>query len=184
MTLTLAAGQIITGSVSMVAASASYQTTRKSGATDLAPPTYPVMNATSNIARLGFAGSVISDYVMQATIDIDNSITQSMAVGTLYAVGLVNGDLNVTGTLNAYFEDITLIQDLLNNSATSLNFVIADPLNPQEAYILDLPQAKLTSAQVNDVAKNRAVMQSIGFRAVLSPTYGYTAKLIRFWSHQ
>lgn len=186
LSLNLSASQIITGSASMVCANAQYLTTRQSGATDIAAPTFPVLNATSNFGRIGVGGSTLSgpDYIMSATMEFANNISQDMAVGTLSAVALNNGDFNVTGTINAYFGDITLLTNLLNNAATSLNFRFTDGNSPKETYVFDLPQVKYTSGQINDVAKNRPVMQALGYRAVLSPTYGYTAKISRFWYTQ
>lgn len=186
MSLSLSASQIITGSASFVSQSAQYPTTRASGASDIAAPTYPVLNATSNFGGIDFAGAALlgPNYIMEATVDFDNSVTPAMAVGSLGAVAMINGDFNVTGTLNAYFGSNAMITYLLGNQATALNFRIGDTLNAQETYIIDLPQVKLTSTQINDVSKNKAVMQSIGYRAVLSPTLGYTAKICRFWYHQ
>jgi hypothetical protein len=183
LNLSLSAGQIITGSVAMISQNAAYQTSRVSGATDIAAPTYPVLNATSNFGRIGVGGASLAgpNYIMAATVDISNNVTADFALGTLGAVGMTNGDFNVTGTLNVYFGDTTLLANLLNNAATSLNFILNDGNSPREAYVIDFPQVKYTSGQINNVAKNQAVMQSIGFRAVLSPTYGYTSKVCRFW---
>ncbi len=186
LSLSLSAGQIITGAASMVAQSAQYLTSRVSGATDVAAPTYPILNATSNFGRIGLGGATLSgpDYIMSATVEIANNITPDMALGTLGAVGLNDGDFNVTGSLNAYFGDTTILANLLNNAATALNFRVTDGNAPKESYVIDMPQVKYTSVQINDVTKNRPVMQALGYRAVLSPTYGYTMKITRFWYTQ
>ena len=186
LSLSISASQIITGSVSVIAKNAAWQTTRVSGATDVAPPTYPVLNATSNFGQLDYAGSLQGgpDFIMSMTFDIDNGITPSMAVGSLGAVAMTNGDFNVTGSLDVYFGDATMLQSLLNNAAVALNFRVGDALNNEETYVVDMPQVKLTSGQINDVTKNKPVMQNIGYRAVLSPTLGYTTKICRFWFHQ
>ena len=186
LSLNLTASQIITGSVSVVSQSANYTTTRTSGATDLTPPTYSVLNATSHFGRIGYGGAtdVGPDYIMSATIDIANNIQPSFALGALGAVALANGDFNVSGSLNAYFGDASMISTLLTNTATAVNFRIGNTIGNDETYVIDLPQVKLSSAQINDVSKNKPVMQAIGYRAVLSPTFGYTTKICRFWVHQ
>jgi len=183
LNMSLEAGKIVTGAVSMVSQTAAYLTSRVAGATDVAAPTYPVLNATSNFGRIGIGGATLAgpNYIMSATVDIANNITADFAVGALGAIGMTNGDFNVTGNLNVYFGDTTLLANLLNNAATALNFTISDGNSPRESYVIDFPQVKYTSGQINNVAKNQAVMQAVGYRAVLSPTYGYTAKVTRFW---
>lgn len=183
MSLSMSASQIITGSVSVVCQNASFLVSRAAGATDVLAPTYPVLNATSNFARIGLGGVVVSgpNYVMAATVEIANNISPNMALGNLGAVALTNGDFNLSGSLNVYFGDTSLLATLLSNAPTALNFIISDTLNTNESYILSMPQVKLSSGTINDVSKNRAVMQAIGYRAILSPTYGYTAKITRFW---
>ena len=183
LNLSLSAGQIITGSAAMVSQTAAYLTSRVSGATDVAAPTYPVLNATSNFGRIGVGGASLAgpNYIMSATVDISNNISPDMALGTLGAVGLNNGDFNVTGSLDVYFGDTTLLSNLLNNAATSLNFTIGDGNSPRETYVIDFPQVKYTSGQIGGVAKNQPVKQTVGYRAVLSPTFGWTAKVTRFW---
>lgn len=186
LSLSMQASQIVTGSVSMVSQNAAYQTSRASGATDIAAPTYAVLNATSHFGRIGFGGASVvgPDFVMTATVEFANNITPAMAVGSLGAVAMTDGDFNVTGTLDVYFGDISIITNLLNNAPTALNFRIGNTIGNDETYVIDFPQVKLSSAQINDVTKNRPVMQNIGYRAVLSPTYGYTAKICRFFYHE
>lgn len=186
LNLSLTASQIITGSAGMICQNWSDPTVRTAGATDVLPPTFPVLNATSNFGRIGLAGDALAgpNFIMSATAAISNNITADFALGNLGAVGMNNGDFNFTGNINAYFGDTTIISSLVNNAATALNFRISDVNSPKESYIIDLPQVKLTSGQINNVAKNQAVMQAIGYRAVLSPTYGYTCKITRFWYTQ
>lgn len=183
LSLNFSAGQIITGAASFVCKSASYNTSRASGATDLAPPAYSVLNATSHFGRIGLSGAAVTgpNYISSASLSINNNVQPAMAVGSLGAVGMSNGDFNATGTLNAYFGDTTLLANLLNNSAVSLNFRVTNNNGAKETYLIDLPTVKLTSGAVNDVAKNRPVMQAIGFRAVRDATLGYTSKVTRFW---
>ena len=181
--LSLSSGQIITGSAAMISQIAAYQTTRVSGATDVAPPTYPVLNATSNFGRIGVGGATLAgpNYIMSATVDMNNNISPDMALGSLGAVAMNNGDFNVTGSLDVYFGDTTLLANLLNNAATSLNFIVSDVNSPRESYVIDFPQVKYTSGQIGGVAKNQPVKQTVGYRAVLSTTFGYTAKIVRFF---
>ena len=186
LNLSLTASQIITGSAGMICQNWSDPTTRTSGATDVSPPTYPVLNTTSNFGRIGLAGATLAspNYIMSATVAISNSITADFALGNLGAIGMTNGDFSFSGDINAYFGDTTILATLVNNSATALNFRITDSNSPKDSYIIDLPQVKLTSGQINNVSKNQAVMQAIGYRAVLSPTYGYTTKICRFFYTQ
>jgi hypothetical protein len=60
---------------------------RLSGATDVAAPTYGVLNTSSNVGRIGFDGSTITgpNFVMSAQFTVNNNIRAQKAIGSIGA---------------------------------------------------------------------------------------------------
>jgi hypothetical protein len=80
---------------------------RATGATDVAAPTFGVLNTSSNVGRIGFNGSAITgpNFVMSASFNINNNLRAQKAIGALGAIGVGNGEFTVTGKLQTYFGD-------------------------------------------------------------------------------
>lgn len=158
-------------------------TSRVAGATDIAAPTGDVLNSSSNVGRLGFDGSALvgPNFVSQATINIANNLRRQNAVGSIGAIGIGNGEFNVSGTLETYFGDKGVLDKVVGNTLTSFDFRVgrADGTKPQ--IIFDLPSIKLSSGSPSVSGKNADVMVSAGFQAIRSATYGYTMSVGRFF---
>lgn len=181
--LSIQAGQVVTYSEDFVGADGSITTTRVSGATDTAAPTNDVLNAASNVANIAFDGTIIAgpNYVMEATVEFNNNLRRQMAVGSLSAVGIGNGEFAANLTLNSYFGDKTVLDKLLANSLTSVYFTIGRTDSNNESYLFDFPSVKLTAGSPSVSGKNADVMLPAQAAAIIDSTYGYTAAVNRFW---
>lgn len=175
---------VVTVSRTYMGAAASISTTRTAGATDVAAPTNDVLNASSNVGRIGFNSSVITgpNYVMEAQINIANNLRRQTAVGTLGAVGIGNGEFSVSGSLNTYFGDKTVLDKVLANTLTSFDIRLGRTDSNNESLVFDMPSIKLSSGSPAVSGKNADVMLQAGFQAILDATYGYTLSVGRFWS--
>ncbi len=181
--LSIQAGQVVTYSEDYVGAGGSITTTRVSGATDTAAPTNDVLNAAGNVANIAFDGTIIAgpNYVMEATVEFQNNLRRQMAVGSLSAVGVGNGEFAANLTLTSYFGDKTVLDKLLANSLTSLYFTIGRTDSNNESYLFDFPSVKLSAGSPSVSGKNADVMLNAQAAAILDSTYGYTAAVNRFW---
>ncbi|XUM25115.1 phage tail tube protein (plasmid) [Bradyrhizobium oligotrophicum S58] len=162
---------------------ASVTTTRVSGATDVAAPTYAVLNTSTNVGRIGFDGATITgpNFVMGATISINNNLRAQMAVGSVGAVGTGNGEFTVTGTLETYFGDKSLYDKIINNTLTSFDMRLGRSDGNRETILIDLPSIKLGSGAPSVQGKNQDVTISAGFTAFRDATLSYTVGIGRFW---
>lgn len=156
---------------------------RVSGSTDVAAPTYGVLNTSTNVGRLGFDGSVITgpNYVLQATININNNLRAQKAIGSIGAVGIGNGEFTVSGSLQTYFGDPSIYQKIVNNTLTSYDQRVGRSDGNREAIVMDLPAIKMAGGSPAVSGKNQDVVIDGTFTAIRHATLGYTMSVGRFW---
>lgn len=178
------ASKIATYTKTYIGSDGAVQTTRFTGATDIAAPTNDILNTASNVGRIGFNGSNITgpNYVMGAKWDYQNNLRRQMAVGSLGAIGIGNGEFVVSGSLNTYFGDKTMLDKIINNALTSFDTRLGRTDSNNESLVFDFPSIKLASGSPSVSGKNADVMLSCTWQAIRDVTYGYTASVSRFWS--
>lgn len=162
---------------------ASTTTTRKSGATDVAAPTYNVLNTSTNVGQIAYKGSPITgpNFVMNVSININNNIRAQMAIGSVGAVGTGNGEFTVSPTFDFYFGDRTIYNDIINNTLASFYMPLGRKDGNRETIMVDLPSLKLGSGAPGVSGKNSDVMITAGGTAIMDATLGYTISFTRFW---
>jgi len=173
---------IATYSVTYIGAGGTPQASRVSGATDIAAPTNAVLNTSVDVGRIAFDGSDITgpNYVMSAAFTINNNLRRQNAVGHIAAVGTGNGEFTVTGTLETYFGDKSVLDKLMNNTLTSFDMRLGRTDGNREKLVFDFPSIKLSSGSPTVSGKNTDVMLSAGFTAFRDATLGYTMSVGRF----
>lgn len=180
LTLNMSSADFITMNTSFVGADAQASTVRIAGATDVAAPQNPVMNTSSNVAQIARGDAKIegANYVNELTVEINNNARRRTAVGIFGAWSVGVGEFAVTGSMSTYFSNADLLQDLINNRETSLNFVVKD--NDNHAYFFDMPRVKYSSGNPEVSGKNEDVMLPLEYQAIRDPDLGYTLSLGRF----
>lgn len=155
-------------------------TTRAAGASDVAAAAYPVLNAAANVGRLMEAGVVTTTLIEELGFDLKNNLARDTAVGTVGAANVRDGEIGLSGTLSAYFGDITLINKVLSDTVTSLMVRAGRSDGNRESILLDIPEVKLSgTAPVS--GKNASRMFNGTYDAFRHPTLGYTMSCSRFW---
>lgn len=182
ISLSLKASAIVTGSISLIGLGASATTTRIAGATDVAPTTCPVMNAASNVGTLAEGGVLVAgpSYMMELGFDLKNNLAAQPAVGFLPAIGVRNGEIDVSGNISAYFGDLNLLNKVINDTDTALMFRIGRKDNNRESIVIGVPSAKLTGTSPVS-AKNQDRMFTGTYSGKRSTVSGCTATAERFW---
>lgn len=172
---------IATAVAGFIGFNANVQTSRFAGATDVLAPTTSVFNTSTNVARIARGGSAISgsNFVTELTVAINNNLRRQNAVANLGAIGVGSGEFNLTGTLNTYFDDEVLLNEVLNNTETSLDFVMT--ANSGKSLLIDIPRTKYSSGAPSVPGKNQDVFLSLGYQGLRHPTLGYTVLMQRHW---
>ena len=83
------------------------------------------------------------------------------------------------GTLRAYFNDIALLNKVLNDTETSIMFKTGQSSDNRNAYVWDIPRVKLTGTSEIG-GKNTDRMFDGRYDALRHATLGYTVGLTRF----
>lgn len=159
------------------------QTTRFASASDVAAPTYGVLNTSTNVGRIGFDGATVigPNFVMAASFTINNNIRAQQAIGSIGAVGTGNGEFTVTGTIETYFGDKSIYDKVVNNTLTSFDMRVGRADGNRESLLFDFPSIKLSSGAPSVSGKNADVMIQAGFTSFMNATLLYTMSCGRFW---
>lgn len=150
---------------------------RLGGLSTTSAPDDGPFNSSSNVATLGVGGSELT-VVTDLSLEIANNLRERNALGTVGAISIGSGEFNVTGSLSVYFEDKTLLDQLLNNTATRLSFgfTAADG----KSIVFDLPAIKFSEGVPDISGKNSDVMLALSFQAFRDATVTKTMRIFVF----
>lgn len=179
--LDIATTSIITGSAAFMSSNAEdWTTTRKSGATTVATTTTDILQSSADVGRIAENGSTISgsNFIIDMSLEINNNTRRRFAVGQANPVGIGAGRCVVTGRANTYFDDTTLANKVLNNTDTSLDFVLEDA--DSNAFLVDIPTVNFTAGSPNVPGIDQDVNLPLDYQGIKDATLGYTIKIQQF----
>lgn len=143
---------------------------------DVAAAQFDVYNTSNDIGRLGRGVDPIDaagvNFVLEATIEINNNLRRQPAVGVFGAAGIGVGELSVTGTLSTYFDNDEILQVILTNDETTLDLITQG--GDGRSMVFDLPRIKFSGGAPDVPGKNQDVTIPGTYQAILSPIFGYT----------
>ncbi len=149
---------------------------------DLLAPLNSVYNTSTNVGRLGRGVDPIDtagvNFVLDASIDLTNNLRRQPAVGVFGASGIGVGEVGVTGNLRTYFDNKEILDQILNNTETSLDLSVVD--NDGQAMLFDMPRIKFSGGAPDVPGKNQDVTIPATYQAILDPDLGYTISVQRF----
>ncbi len=182
LSLPFKASSVLTGTLAFVGMSATASTTRASGATDISAPTYGVLNASSHVGEIYENGAPAGgpSYISEIGLDIANNLSGQFAIGSIGAIGILNGEFNVSGNLVAYFGDLTLLNQVLSDTDTSMMFRAGRSDGNRESLLFDVPSMRVSGTSPVD-AKNQSRMFNGTFAAKMHPTLNYMLSAGRYW---
>lgn len=179
MSLNFASGAVTEGSFEFIGkdAMAANGTTRLPG-TPVASKTYDVMNAVAGFGDIYEGGSALTGtFIKSVSLSLSNSLRARDAIGTLGAVSVGVGTIEVTGQMEVYLADAVLYDKFVNNTASSLSFRSSDSAG--NGYIISLPKIKYSDAQVQAGGLDQDVMLSMPFTAIYDSVQNHTIAINR-----
>jgi hypothetical protein len=177
VTLSLQSGQIVTGSFDFMGMGAEISDTSAMG-TPVASQTNSPMNAVTGVGTILEGGVALTGtYMKSLSLDITNNLRGQDAVGVLGYADIAVGTVAITGSVQFYFNDSTMMNKLINNTKTSLAFYIKDGAG--NAYGFNLPSVKFSGGKVNAAGLNQDTMVDLQFTAYMDATLGKTMILSR-----
>jgi hypothetical protein len=108
-------------------------------------------------------------FVSETTISINNNVTPTKAIGVLGAFDATAGDFTVSGSINAFFSDVSAVAAVRNNSDVALSAIFA---RDNAGFIFDMPLISLGGGRVN-VEKDAPIEIPVETNAAEGPN-GYT----------
>lgn len=121
-----------------------------------------------------FHGALSVDGVDMAVVtgislSIDNGIQPANVLARDEAVELIPGQINASGTLTAYFENLDLIDRFVNETETAIEITLGS--GGPGTYILKLPRVKFSTGS-NPTDGAGPIMLSMSYQALLDTCTG------------
>lgn len=142
-----------------------------------AASTNQVMNSVDHVAGLRENSAAITDNITAITLNINNSLRDQPAIGTLYNTNIGVGTIKVSGTLEHYFSSRTRFQRYLDFTDTNLSWRVVDTAG--NAIVFDVPTINFTSAEVVAGGIDQDVLVRFGWEASRNSTDGFTIGITR-----
>ena len=173
LSLSVAPNSMVTGSFSVIGKAFSVASTAISGSTYSAETTTaPFDSFTGSITEGGSSIAVVTSI----DLSIDNGMEALYVVGSDETLLPSIGKSTVTGSITAYFEDATLIDKFIAETASSLSFVLTDLAG--NSYTVDLPNIKYNSGNP-EVGGPGAITVSLDFVALYDASTGSQIEITR-----
>jgi hypothetical protein len=170
MNLSVNAGEIVTGSFSLMGKSLEVDTASASTGTPAAASTTTAYNAINNVTVLNLDGSSFADKVTSLSITVENNLRQNVAIGTATPSGIGLGQFLVTGTMTVYFSSSTVFDKFVAGTDSALAFTLSDLAVSAKTLNFNMPSIEFTSATVLAGGANSDVMAEVGFTAKYQST--------------
>lgn len=183
MSLDITADAIITGSFSVVGKSGEPAGASVVGGGSItAAVSGETVTASGNVGNIyesatlaTAAAAALATAVRSAKFTIANNPRLKKKVGSKYPFDIGLGNIDVTGTLEVYFEDITLYSKFRNHTSSGLQFIIFD--DDGQVTIFTFFKVEWTKAAAPAPGQNEDIMLPMEFRAIMDPTTGYTYQI-------
>lgn len=173
--LDIASDQILTGAFGFLG-KREVSDTATSGTGYTAATTGDVMNAVDDVTSI--LENQASFDTVSMSLQLQNNLRSRLQVGSLGAISIGNGVVDLTGTLQAYFESKTTMDKYRNMTATSLAVAIED--GDGNGYVIDMPRVKFTSGQQVAGGQSQDIIADLGFTAFMHATEEVTIRIARF----
>lgn len=179
-TFTVPSDNIVTGSFGILGKiEASAIVTLPTLVTKIAAPANEVMAGIEDITAVMEPNSADSGFAStQFSITLANNLRQRLQIGTLGPISVGSGTVDVTGTLQAYFDSVTIIDKHLNFTDSSLAIQFADSTG--KGYVIDLPRVNYDSANRVASGQNTDILADMTFSAFRNSTQSETIVIQRF----
>lgn len=156
-TLSGGVGQFLSGSFNVAAQQELSATTDASTGTVVAAPTGRAHDPVGGF-RYALLNETAMGTLQKFSLSIQNTGAASeYGMGSPSAAGMLQGVLDVSGTMDMYFKDFTLYAKFIAETAGRLEFITADVAG--NAYAITLPNANIF-ASINAGGPNQPVMAS------------------------
>jgi hypothetical protein len=161
LSLSIAQGEILTGKADFVANPPTPAATTAFTGTPVVPTTTPAMNAVDNVTLIQEGGSTITT-VLGIEINLSNNVRPDPVVGSANPFRMGLGQVDVTGSLRIYFDNLTHYNKLINNTNSSLSFRLEAG---GDEYVFTIPNLTYQDGNPNVSGNNVSLELPLSFEA-------------------
>ena len=131
-----------------------------------------VVNATSHVGTFLVDRETTSERFKTLNLAIANNLRGKDAIGESGNFDIGVGSFQVTGSLNAYFQNRAFHQKFINHDNVAVSFRVTDP--DGNTIVVTIPRMKLGSGTPAIEGKDTDVMINSDFTAIRDATTGFT----------
>jgi len=128
-----------------------------------AAQTYGEMSGVTGVSKLQRDGTTLTETLLKMQISIANGLREQLGLGILGAAGMGAGDVEVTGTQEAYLQDGTRFGLYVNNTPFGSTIAALDSSN--NGYVIQVPRCVFKDANPGGGAGNADVTDPGAFEA-------------------
>lgn len=180
MDLSMEVGSIITGSFDFLGMSHTIQATTLLPGSPVASQVLEPMNSVTDVGAIYEAGTSLltsTSFIKSVKLKISNGLRAQKAIGVFGTAGIGVGELELSGSMEVYFQDATYYNKWLAATTTSFAFGMADSLG--NGYMIELDKVQFKDGALNAGGRTEDVMLSLPFSAFFSPTTGRGIRITR-----
>jgi len=111
------------------------------------------------------------------SVNLDNALRGQEAVGTLGLIGVEAGRLQLTGSIELYFENSALFDKFRAATAFALTFQAQDAAG--NVYFVTIPRAKYTSMEIVAGGTDQDIFASAQFEGIINSAGTYQYQISR-----
>ena len=175
MSLNFQFGQVATGSFTFAGNGTTSSGTAATGTTSAATTT-AVMSG-GQVANVNVNGSASTLLFRTINLTVDNTLRPIQALGQTAPSNQAYGRATITGTIEAYFDNLSLYTPLISSTAISVSFDALDVAGNK--YTVLIPKLKFSSGTPQTPGVDQDVVQSLGFTALFDSTTSTSLQITR-----
>ena len=164
LSMELSSRAAVTGSFNLMAKQEIPASAPVTGATYAAPTTTETLTASASVAAFDMMGT--SPKVRRLQFEINNGLRTRPLIASRYSEEFGVDRCNISGTMEAYFEDNTLYQRVFNRDAGPLSFTVGNVSG--EKYTFLFPNIKFGNGERSAPGNADDVILTLPFRALYS----------------
>lgn len=163
LSLSIAANQIITGTMGIMGQGLALDTAAPAGATFNSPTTTAVLDSFTGALTEG--GTVIG-VVTELSLELTNNLEARYVVGDRNSIRPGVGRLGITGTMTTYFQDTALAEKFINETDSAISFSLPDAAGND--ITITLPRVRYSGGAQPDVSGEGTITLQLPFTALLN----------------
>lgn len=163
MSFNFATGSRLTGVLNLVGRDEDATTTPLGGQGFIDVPNYAIMNSVNNL-MITMTGLSATTCFQKLDLTIANNSTGAKCIGIFGASDVQDFALDVTGSIETYFEDLDLYTKFLDSQAFSVSITLTDSMG--NVIDIDMPRCKFEELSVPIPGRNQFLSMPGSIRAL------------------